>query len=168
MSLRELFEKGLSFRSFILNQPDQDRAKFMKYYIPMEIKQEYRLRLDQVNSRINILGVAEGWCPDCHINLSILEKLITSNGNISLRLITKADAEGQLQPYQVAGATKVPTFIFMNEQFEEKASFIEVPKSLKGLNLDTLEGSKQQMRYKAGKLIDETVLELLELIERTA
>lgn len=168
MNLKDLFDQGVSFRTFILNQEAADRGKFMKYYIPMDIKEGFRYRVNQISSEINILGVVEGWCPDCHINLSILEKLISTNHNITLRLITTNDAGTRLDKYNENGALKVPTFIFLNDDFIEKAAFIEKSSSLKHYSIDTLEGAKMQMSYIAGKLTDETALELLELLEKTA
>lgn len=166
--MKNLIEQGVSFRTFILNQESADRAKFMKYYIPLNISDEYRTRINKISSKINILGVVEGWCPDCHINLSILEKLISTNSNIQLRLVTKSDAEGQLEKYYENGALKVPTFVFLDEDFNETGVFIEKPDKVKNIDVDTLEGAKAQMCYIAGKLTAETALELLLLIEKTA
>lgn len=166
--MKELFKEGLSFRSFILNQDSAHRGKFMKYYIPIEIKDETRIRVNQISSKINILGVVDGQCPDCHINLSILEKLISTNPNISLGLITEKDAEGRLESEFLIGELKVPTFVFLDENFKEKAVFIEKPEAVKNIDVDTLEGAKVQMSYKAGKLAEETALEFLLLLEKTA
>ena len=166
--MKEIYDQGVSFRTFILNQETADRGKFMKYYIPMDIKEEIRDRVNQIDKEVHILGVVEGWCPDCHINLSILEKLISTNPNIKLKLITKSDAASNFEKYYENGGLRVPTFIFLDDNFFPKAAFIEKPTMLKGYNIDTLEGAKMQMSYIAGKLVEETALELLELLEKTA
>jgi hypothetical protein len=167
-NLKDLFEQGVSFRTFILNQEPEMRANFMKHYITLDIKDEYRVRLDQVDNRIGILGVVEGWCADCHINLSILAKLISTNHNINLKLITKDDAGNRFEKYYENGELRVPTFVFLDDNFIERAVFIEKPDIVKSIDIDTLQGAKIQMSYKAGKLINETVLQLLELIEKTS
>lgn len=122
MNLKELFEAGASFRTFILNQATENRGKIMKYYIPMSLKEEHKQVMDEISYPVNILGIADGSCPDCHIGLAVLEKLISTNHNINLRLITKTDAQGKLDQFAVNGSFALPTLIFMDEGFKEKAA----------------------------------------------
>ena len=128
MNMKELFQTGASFRTFILNQKTAGRGSIMKHYIPMTVKDEDRLEIDKVSTPLNILGIAEGDCPDCQISLAVLEKLISVNQNINLRLITNKDAQGSMESF-AGGTIKLPTFIFMNESFEEKAVIEGLPQA---------------------------------------
>lgn len=166
--MKDLFDKGVSFRTFILNQDSETRAKFMKYYITTSIADELRHRLDKVENKVNILGIVDGLSLDCYINLSVLEKLVSTNKNISLGLITKADAGVKLEKYYKNGVLKVPTFIFLDKDFSEKGAFIEKPKIVETLDNNSLHGAEQQKNYESGKYIDETAIQLLELIEKTS
>lgn len=162
--MRDLFDKGLSFRSFMFNVDEDNKNKFMKYYIPMEINSEIKEKVMCLKNEVNILGVVEPWCPDCHINLSILEKMISFNNNITLRLVTRDSVNDELDDYKVDGKIKVPTFVVMDKDFNIQGAFIEKIDIVKNADIETVEGSKINMKYKAGKLINETAEELLKII----
>lgn len=164
IKLKNLFDNGLSFRSFMLNVDEDNRKKFMKYYIPMNIDEEVKQKIIFMDKEINILGVVEPWCPDCHINLSVLEKMISLNNKINLRLVTKDGAGDELEEYKENDKLKVPTFIVMDKDFRIKGAFIEKIDMVKAADIETLEGSKINMQYKAGKLINEIAEELLKIL----
>ncbi|MDD2480918.1 MAG: thioredoxin family protein [Lutispora sp.] len=162
--MKKLFDSGLNFRSYMFNVDEDNRRKFMKYYIPMEIKDEVKEKIMSLENEINILGVVEPWCPDCHINLAVLEKMISLNNKINLRLVTRDDVKDELDSYKENGKLKVPTFIMMDAGFNVKGAFIEKIDMVKTADIETLEGSKINMKYKAGKLIPETAEELLKIL----
>jgi len=162
--LKNLFDKGLSFKSFMFNVDEDNKKKFMKYYIPMELSSEIKEKIMCLKKEVNILGVVEPWCPDCHINLSLLEKMISLNSNITLRLVTRDSVNDELDEYRVEGKIKVPTFIAMDKDFNMQGAFIEKIDMVKNADIETVEGSKINMKYKAGKLINETAEELLKII----
>lgn len=162
--MKKLFDSGLNFRSYMFNVDEDNRRKFMKYYIPMEIKDEVKEKIMSLAEEINILGVVEPWCPDCHINLSILEKMISLNDKINLRLVTRDSVKNELDNYKENDKLKVPTFIVMDKDFNIKGVFIEKLDIIKTADIETLEGSKINMKYKAGKLISETAEELLKIL----
>lgn len=159
--MKNLYEKGISFRSYIFNLDEKSKHNLMKYYIPMNIKEEHKEELKKIKKKINILGVVEPNCPDCWINLSLLEKMISPSENIELRLITRDSITNELDDYKVDGFIKVPTFIMMNEKFELFGSFVERPQILKNADINTSEGSAMNMKYIIGKLINETAEEIL-------
>ena len=160
--MKNLFEKGISFRSYIFNLDDKSKHNLMKYYIPMSIKEELKEQLGNIDKKINILGVVEPNCPDCWINLSLLEKMISFNNNIDLRLVIRKSVDKELDAYRVDGFVKVPTFIFMDENFGILDSFIEKPQILKDADINTAEGSAMNMNYIIGKLINETAKEIMD------
>lgn len=163
-NLRNLFDKGLSFRSFMLNVDEDNKKKFMKYYIPMKIQDEVKNQIISVDREINILGIVEPWCPDCHINLSVLEKMISLNGRMNLRLVTRDSVGNEMDEYKENDKLKVPTFIVFDNEFNVKGAFIEKIDMVKAADIETLEGSKINMKYKAGQLINETAEELLKML----
>lgn len=153
--MKNLYEKGLGFRSFMLNMEKDIRSKFMKYYIPINISVEHREKINSVKENIRVLGIIDEKCPDCHINLPVLEKLVCTNNNIDLRLITRDYLEGE---------TKVPTFIFMDNKYKVIGEFIERPKTVKKADINTAEGSQIYMQYTAGKLAGDTADEFMGII----
>lgn len=164
INMKNLFDSGLSFRSYMFNVDEDNRQKFMRYYIPMEIKDEVKDEILSLEDEINILGVVEPWCPDCHINLSVLGKMISLNDKINLRLVGRDSVKNELDDYKENDKLKIPTFIIMDKDFNVKGAFIEKIEMVKTADIETLEGSKINMKYKAGKLIPETAEGLLKII----
>jgi len=112
----------------MLNQPKDIRTKFMHKYIPLEIKAENRGLINSLDKKVKILGIVEGGCPDTQNFLPMLEKLISTNPNIELKLLTRDYLNGELQQFEIDGKVKLPTFIFMDEEYGIKGAFVEKPK----------------------------------------
>lgn len=127
--MKSLFEKGFGYRSFMLNQPKEIRARFMNIYIPMEVLPEHRALINSIAGKVRILGVVEGTCPDSQRFLPVLEKLISTNNNIELKLLTRDYLSGELEEFERDGQVKLPTFIFMDEEYGIKGAFIEKPET---------------------------------------
>lgn len=162
--MKNLYEKGLSFRSYIFNLDEESKHNIMKYYIPININNETKEKIKSIDEKIKILGVVDPTCPDCHVNLPLLEKIISTNNNIELRLVIRKMVNNEMKDYEEEGVVKVPTFVFMDEDYNIIGTFIEKPEIVKKSDTDTLEGSQINMKYRAGKLVDETVKEFLTIL----
>lgn len=159
--MKELFGKGISFRSYIFNLDDKCKHNMMRYYIPMNIREDISEEVKKINKNINILAVVEPESPDCHINLSVLEKMVSTNSSINISITTRKFVNDELNDYKTDGFLRVPIFIFMDEGFNVKDSFIEKPEVLKKADINTSNGLKINMDYMIGKLTDEISEELL-------
>lgn len=162
--MKNLYEKGLSFRSYIFNLDEESKRNVMKYYIPINIDDGIKEGIRAIDKKINILGVVDPTCPDCHINLPVLEKMISTNNNIKLRLVIKEMVKDEMKNFEEEGVIKVPTFVFMDEDYNIIGAFIEKPKVVKNSDINTLEGSQINMKYRTGKLMDETAKEILNIL----
>jgi len=160
--MEALFKKGISFRSYIFNLEDKYKHNMMKYYLPMKIKENIYDEIKNINKRINILAVVDPKSPDCWINLSLLEKLISTNDDIRLSIILRDIIKNELDGYKIDDFIKVPTIIFMNAEFKAINSFIEKPQILKQADINTMEGTELNARYMLNGLIEETSKEILE------
>ncbi|MCK9218318.1 MAG: thioredoxin family protein [Firmicutes bacterium] len=160
--MKDLFKKGISFRSYIFNLEDKYKHNMMKYYLPMKIEGSISEQIKGINKKINILAVVDPKSPDCWINLSLLEKLISTNDDIKLSIILRDIIKNELDDYKIDDFIKVPTIIFMNAKFKVINSFIEKPQVLKQADINTMEGTKLNARYMLSGLIEETSKEFLE------
>lgn len=162
--MKNLYEKGLNFRTYMFNLDEERKLNIMKYYIPLNVDNEIKEKIESIDKKIKILGVVDLMCPDCHINLPLLEKMISINNNIELKLVTKNMLNDELKDYEEDGVIKVPTFVFMDEDFKVIGKFIERPEVVKKSDINTVEGSQINMKYKAGKLVAETAKEFLNIL----
>lgn len=162
--MRNLFKKGLSFRSYIFNLDEESKRNIMKHYIPMSINDDIKEQIKSIDKKVNILCVVDPLCPDCHINLPLLEKMISTNKKIELRLVIKNMVNDEVKDYEEDGVLKVPTFIFMDENYNVIGAFIEKPEIVKKADINTLEGSEINIKYRAGKLVDEIAKDIIDIL----
>lgn len=153
--MRELYEKGIGFRIFMLNMKKDRRGRFMKYYIPITINAEHREKIDSLEDNIKILGIVDEDCTDCDINLPVLEKLICTNNKIELRLISKEHLKREI---------RVPTFVFMDDNYNVIGEFVEKPKIVKEADINTAAGEMVNERYINGKLTADIAAEFMSII----
>ncbi len=121
--LKGLFEGGKTYDEFLDSLPDNKKTKFRKFAGESETfdtKVKY------------ILAFSEGWCPDCQHNLPIL-KFIADSFGIELRVVPKEDNESFMEDFITGGQAKIPTFVFMDGDFEVLGSWIERPEKVKQL-----------------------------------
>lgn len=148
MRLKNLFTEGVSFRTFLLNQKPEARALLMKHYIPLDIDPEQRERVNNIKGSVNVLVVVEPKSANWHLILAVLEKLISTNNKIDLKLVTQKDTSGELPKEYQNGKADALLIVFMNEEMEIKGSFAST-------------SNDEDLQEKA------VVTRLLDLIEKT-
>ncbi len=168
MTFQELFLKGCTFEEFVNKDMDVNREKTLEIYHQIELEEEILKDIEAIETTIKILGFAEIWCPDCMINVPALQKMHDINPKLEIRLLPREGNEDSLSRYKIGGKAKIPTFIIMNESFEELGAFIETPKIIK----DTIAKGNQvevvvaKRKYSKGEYVSNTIKEVLDIIKR--
>jgi thiol-disulfide isomerase/thioredoxin len=73
--------------------------------------------------KINILVLSGMWCGDCAHQCPLLAIIADHAPTIDLRFIDRDQAKAISDAVKIAGGNRVPTAIFMNEDFEFVAIF---------------------------------------------
>lgn len=118
-------------------------------------------RLDQIEGSYHLLVAAEIWCPDCHINLAVMDFMCEAQPNIELAIVSKGRAENDLQESLGLERILVPVVAVLNEAYELIGTFVERPKVVQN---DTT--GQAMLRYRAGDHMDDTLQDLLTLMEQ--
>lgn len=166
MSLQQLFEKGVSFDVFAPDDHDVNMEKLLEIYNEVEIDKELFNKIKSINKPIYILAFAELWCPDCIINLPALKKINDINPNIVFGILSKEDNEKYIESRKIDAKPKIPTFIILNDKFEEIGTFVENPKILndiinKGNQVEIVVAKR---KYQKGEYVSETIEEIINII----
>ena len=166
MQSKELFEKGITFKEFVNGDSNSYREKTLEIYNKIDFHEENYRRIKEIKEKINILICAEIWCPDCMINVPVLEKMKEANENISISIVGKEGNEEYFQYFNEEGVLKIPTFVFLDEKFNVLGSFIERPSIVK-----KVQNSKNQpaiivtmRKYKRGEYTEDTLVEILNIL----
>lgn len=166
MILKELFESGYGFDQEF-NQSDlAHQEKSQEYRSNMDITQETIDKVKAIEKEINILGFSELWCPDCQINLTVIDYLTKLNPNIKLRLQTREGNEEVIKAHSDDGKIKIPIFIYLDSNFEKIGSFIELPSNVRAVDIgdNQVEKIKTKKLYRKGSYMEQTILDFLEII----
>ncbi|MDI9476697.1 MAG: thioredoxin family protein [Natronincolaceae bacterium] len=168
MSLQQLFKNGESFEMFAPEGHDVNMEKLLEIYDGIEIDEELFNEIKSIDESIYILAFAELWCSDCIINLPALKKINDINPNIMFRILPKEDNEKYMGNYKTDTKLKIPTFIILNDKFEEIGAFVENPKILdsiisKGNQVEVVVAKR---KYQKGEYVDETIKEIVDIITK--
>lgn len=166
MSLQRLFEEGMSFEVFAPNEHDVNVEKILEIYNGIEIDKKLFNKIKLINKPIYILAFAEPWCTDCIINLPALKKINDINPGIVFKILPKDFDDDYIEKYKAHGKFKIPTFIILNEKFEELGEFVENPKTFddiinKGSQTEVVVAKR---KYRKGEYVNETIEEIINII----
>lgn len=168
MAIKELFQSGVTFIQFVNQDKDTYKEKTMEIYSQITVDETLQKAIETVDRPIYVLVFAEIWCPDCMINVPALQKIAEYNNHFVIRIVSREGNEAYMENYRINGKPKIPTFIFMEEDFTEIGAFIEQPQVIKAI-----EGKGNQVeiivakrKYRKGEYISETIKEILEIVKR--
>lgn len=166
MEIKNLFNKGVSFEEFVNQDTDDYKEKTLEILGGIQFEADQVSKIEQINQKVYILICAEMWCPDCMINVPVIEKMRLLNDNISLSVVSKEGNQDFFKKYTPEEGIKIPTFVVFNKDFEEMGSLVEHPKAIK----DILASSNQANRivamrkYRKGEYAKETLEDILKII----
>lgn len=166
MSLKNLFFKGISFQEFLESSEDVYKQKIEKIKNSINMDKKLMNKIKRIQKKIYILVFAEDWCPDCQINLPGVSFICDLNSNINLRIVSREGNEETLNKYKFNGKPKIPTFIIMDQDFEEMGIFIELPTILKEIinRGNEAEILVSKRKYKKGEYTKNTIDDVLKII----
>lgn len=167
MHLSLLFEKGVSFMEFIRQDKDMYQEKTLEIYHAIEIDEELKKEIQRIHVPIHVLVFAEIWCPDCMINVPILQKMADLNSHFKIGILPKEGNEKHMERLNPSSKPKIPTFVFLDKDFQPIGVFIEQPKALEEINR---RGKKAEIlvakrKYRKGEFSRETIREILDIIQ---
>lgn len=162
MELMSLFDKGIKFKDFINCGEDLAAKKLKEKYdaILFDFAVINKIKSSKVN---NILAFAEIWCPDCQVSLPIIAKICNINA-INLSILNREGHIEDMEPFYVDGKARIPTYVFMDKNFDIIGTWIERSKSIKEL---TAKGDESwRIDYIKGIYDKEIINEFLEILSR--
>lgn len=166
MDLQRLFEKGMSFEVFAPDNHDVNVEKILEIYNGIKIGKRLINRIKSVDKPTYILAFAELWCTDCIINLPALKKINDINPGIMFKILPKDFDDDYIEEYKASGKFKIPTFIILNDKFEEIGAFVENPRIFndvisKGSQAEAVVAKR---KYQKGEYVNETIEEIVNII----
>lgn len=161
MNLREFYDVGMNFETFVGTGSRSERDRIPKNYSRIPMKSEDIEKIKSFGA-VKFLIVGEIWCPDVQLNSSVVRKFCEINHNFDMRVITKGRGEKFLKPMLELEEIKLPLILILNEEGELLERFIERPKVVKAYS----DFQEIKIEYLKGAYLKDTVQELIELLDK--
>ena len=129
---REQFESGLTYQGF-KDKMTRNREQLEQNERDLELKPEDLQAFKSLPRALNVMALAEDWCGDVIANLPVLGRLAAESGKLNVRVHLRDQEPGEtiMNQYLNKGQFKsIPTYIFLDDNFNELAVWIERPDSV--------------------------------------
>jgi len=119
MELKGVFEAGLDYDRYVATGTPEQQASWKKFDGQVMLTPEQRLLLGTFKRRMPVLVISGTWCGDCVQQVPMFDHLARAGGgSIDLRLVDRDEQKAVSDRVKICGGNRVPTVIFMNEDFE--------------------------------------------------
>lgn len=167
MDSKKMFHSGISFQDFVNMDEDSYKEKTLEVYNSIDFSDEFVERIKSIDKNIKVLICAEIWCPDCMINVPVIEKMRSMNKKIEVSIVSREGNEEFFKKFSNDENVKIPTFIFYDEEFKLLGTFIERPRIVKEVYKT---GNQTNIivtmrKYRKGEYIDETLKDILDTLK---
>ncbi len=160
MTYKELFECGMNHESYVGTGTKEERARIPKNYSRINLTEKQMEDIKGIDKKVRFLCVGEIWCPDCQINITVINKMCELNPNLEVSVITRGRGQKFLSEPLEVETVKIPTVVILDENYEKVGLFLEQPKTVK----DASDYEAIELDYLKGRYINDTVEEVLEII----
>ncbi len=126
MDWREEFKAGLSYQDFLsaYGTPEH-RDRWQAVYEQVTLRDRQLSLLSGFIRQMNVLCLAGAWCGDCAEQCPIFQRFAEAGGKIDLRFLDR-DAQPNVQEtLSINGGHRVPTVLFLSEDYCECARYGE-------------------------------------------
>ncbi|AFK85981.1 MULTISPECIES: thioredoxin family protein [Thermoanaerobacterium] len=163
MDIKKLFDSGISFNEFIKSEDNKNPEIFKNRFETVTIDES--IKNIKNSSRVSsVLAFAESWCPDCQVSVPIMAK-ICDILEIDFHILKRKGHEEEMMALCKEKEARIPTFVFLNHDFNVLDIWIERPKAIKEL---VAKGDNSfRSGYVNGAYDKEIIDELLEKISRS-
>ncbi len=129
---RAQFESGMTYQAY-KEQMTRNREQFEQNEREVELSPEDLEPFRRQPKPINVMVLAEDWCGDVVANVPVLGRIANESDKLNLRVHLRDQEPGAsiMNHYLNQGEFKsIPTFIFLDDDFNDLAVWIERPASV--------------------------------------
>ncbi|MFQ5865719.1 MAG: thioredoxin family protein [bacterium] len=140
---QQQFEQGLTFTDY-LSRIEKNKQLHRRVYDETQIS-EKDVHFYRGLGPMNVMVIAEDWCPDVVHNLPIVAKIVDHTPNLTLRIFFRDQNPALMDQYLTNGNRAIPVVVFFDQKFNEVARWVRRPtKAQVWLDKEVLKGRKFQ------------------------
>lgn len=113
------FEDGLTFGPYAAKGTEAQRANWQRAHAGVSLTEPQRALVASFTRQINVLVSSGLWCGDCVQQCPMLDRIAAANpARVHLRFVDRDEHKELSEPLMICGGLRVPTVVFLNEDFE--------------------------------------------------
>ncbi len=121
----------------MIHYAELNEARLHRLDKTIQVTEEVKLKLEQLNKEYLWLVISEGWCGDAAQILPILNKMALVSDAVELRIILRDDNEEVMNMFLTNGTKSIPKLIIIDKETGEVVNdFGPRPEGAKQLILD--------------------------------
>lgn len=166
MLLKERFDKGLEFPEYLRTVVDK-KEDWHKNYQDFQLSEGEKKKLSAITKQLNIMALAEDWCGDAVRNLPVIAKMVEALADAKLKVFPRDQNPDLMDKFVVNGKRKIPTLVFLDQNFRLLAVWIEKPANADQLREKFRAEEEGQQKYLSAlkQAVKEEIFSLLEEIK---
>lgn len=119
IELQTHFEAAKPYAAYVVTGTPSQQESWRRIHDQARLTAEQRALVAGFTRRIQVLVLSGTWCGDCVQQCPLLERIAEANaGMIDLRFIDRDEHRELADQVMICGGHRVPTVIFMAEDFE--------------------------------------------------
>lgn len=157
--------KGMNLEEYFNLASQNEKEKEDILYKEVVISREYINILKNIEEEISLMAFTAHYCPDCHITIAVLRKMMDYTDKIKLYIF---DGEKYGEDMEtLIGSTRIPAIVSYNKDMSPRGLYLEVPEKIgeKIPGLKALERLKLIKEYREGKYNELIYKQLISMIK---
>lgn len=118
-TLKKYFDLASPYPAYVATGSPDQQANWAANYAKISLSSTQQALLGAFTRHQPVLVISGTWCGDCAQQVPIMQHIaLASQGKIDLRIIDRDKAIELSNQVKISGGNRVPTVIFMNEEFD--------------------------------------------------
>lgn len=118
-TLKTYFDLGSTYDTYVASGSPDQQANWAANHAKITLTAAQHALLSAFTRRQPVLVISGTWCGDCAQQVPIMQQIaLASKGKIDLRIVDRDKAIDLSNQVKISGGNRVPTVIFMNEEFD--------------------------------------------------
>ena len=117
--LKSHFERALPYPAYVASGSADQQVSWAAFHVKVDLNSEQRAVLSGFSRALNVLVISGTWCGDCVQQVPMFDHIQRAAPKwIHLRIADRELHADLAQNYMICGGKRVPTVLFLNEEFD--------------------------------------------------
>jgi hypothetical protein len=116
--IRVKLDAGLDYDAYIATGTQDQRVNWKRQHERLILTNDQRSLVGAFTRRMNVLVTSGMWCGDCVAQVPMLDHIAKASPQIQLRILDRDQHLDLAEQLMICGGLRVPTVLFLNEDFE--------------------------------------------------